>query len=168
MPWRHAIVALFLTLWSGIGRAQEAARIDPLRLPGAVLLCRSTPTGPTDSAAFVFEYVDGNGSEGQRTSFAAFDSVGEPLYMMVSAPGQGARGERVTRAVVVRFIPNGLGERVVLPDAPTSQAPPVGGADSVTRAKASTELLTDAEVAHARVLAEWFWEHRCTSSDASQ
>jgi hypothetical protein len=121
------------------------------------------PTGPADSAAFVFEYVDGNGSDGQRTTFAAFDSAGHPLYMMVSPPVQNSRAERQTFAIVVRFFPKSMGERVVVPSAPTSQGPLVGAADSATRGKPFSESLTDAEIAHAKALAEWFWIHRCKS-----
>jgi hypothetical protein len=163
-----AIVALCVILLSGIVSGQATGGSDPLGLPGPVIMCRQMPTTPADSAAFGFQFMDGNGSDEQRTSFAAFDAEGKPLYMMVYAPGQDARGEQAKHIVVVRFFPKGTGEWAVIPNGLTSQAPPVGGADSLSRAKTPEKELTDSEIAHARVLAGWFWAHRCMTSADGQ
>ena len=159
--WRNAFLTLSLAACPAVGVAQTSAEFDPLVLPGTVLLCRSLPTSPADSAAFAFEYVDGGGAGVQRTSFAAFDSVGQPLYMMVSAKGQHMG---FMHNVVVRFSPKGAGERVVLHSQRPPQTPPVGGPDSIDRSKPVEESLTDVEIARAKALAKWFWVHRCKSS----
>lgn len=166
---RYAFFLFAFSVCGGIAHAQSKIEFDPLGLPGSVLLCRSMPVTPRDSAAFVFQYLDGSGSEATRNSFAAFDSVGKPLYMMLSAEGAGSRGELQRKMVVVRFFAQkSTGGILVIPDPLSPEGRPVVPGDSTARPKVPQQPLTDEDVVHAKALAEWYWTHRCRNSVEGQ
>lgn len=170
MKWqrRCAILIACLAFYARSASAQVTVGVDPLSIPKGTLLCHSVRTDPADSTAFLFQYIDGNDSTRQRLSMIGFDSVGAPLYMMVSAPAENARGERLTYVFTVQFFPKAQGGRLISFDETPPQVAGAKRADSVTHRKPIEETLTDAEVAHAKVLAEWFWVHRCEDAVAEK
>lgn len=170
MRWqrRRAILIACLAFYARSASAQVTMGVDPLSIPKGTLLCHSVRTDPADSTAFLFQYIDGNDSIRKRLSMIGFDSVGTPLYMMVSAPAESARGERLTYVFTVQFFPKAQGGRLISFDEASSQIEGEKGADSVAHRKPIEETLTDAEVAHARVLAEWFWIRRCEDAVAEK
>lgn len=155
-----AIVLTCLTLRAGIAQGQ-AIPFDPLAVPNAALLCHAFAAVPEDSAAFVFEYVDGPESGRSRKSAVAFDSGGTPLYMTVVAPGKDALGEQQTYALALRFYPKSQGARMILPEQMTAEPPRTGRVDSVKPSQVAEEQLNAIDIAHAQDLARWFWAHRC-------
>jgi hypothetical protein len=156
----RACLVAYCILYTELASAQAIVGSGGFSIPNGTLICRSIPAGPTDSAAFIFQFVDGIDSARQRLSLVAFDSAGRSVYMLVSAPARTSTGESRTDALAVRFVPKTTGGRVVLPRMLSGQVP-MNGSDSATREKLIEEELTQAELGQARTLAEWFWSHRC-------
>jgi hypothetical protein len=152
-------LALCLVVWLGPVGAQATAEIDPLVLPNAVLLCRAKPVTPADSAVFVFHYVDPVGTNGRRTTSIAFDSIGQPLYIVVTASQADINGDPLIYTVFARFFPKALGGRV---NVRNQRASPT---DSLVPHPVSVKQdLTNGDIARAKDLADWFWAHRCKNS----
>lgn len=150
----------FCILSSRLAAAQAVVGSGGFSIPNGTLICRPLPAATTDSAAFIYQFVDGIDSARQRLSLVAFDSGGHPVYMLLSAPARDSTGESGTDAFAVRFVPKTMGGRVVLSTKGRGQAPMNRG-DSAARGKTVEEPLSQAELDQARMLAEWFWSHRC-------
>ena len=133
-------------------RAQTADTLDLLALPRPVMMCQSLPPTPEDSAAVVLQFLDGVERPDPRKSLVAFDSAGTPLYATFIAAQSTTDGARTVHGIGVRFFgADRSGTRVIASRGPR---------DSVAT-RADSVSLTDAEVARARELAVWFWNHRC-------
>jgi len=137
---------------------QASNDLDPLKGPSGIMLCRSIPAKPADSAAFMFEFVDGVDSTDRRTSLIAFDSAGGPLFMMVDQPWQNAKGHHGQLMIAARFAPVPSGGRLFI--APRMMATP-DGTDSVQIPKGVEEEMSVAEVRQAETLARLLWNRRC-------
>lgn len=152
----HLAIGVFLTVAAlaaaaPIG-AQAADALDMLAPPTTVMMCRSHPPAPEDSAAVVLEFVDGAEQPHGRKSLVAYDSLGGPLHATIIASHPSTNGGFTITGIGVRFagdVRGGWRMAAIL----------TPGAGSPTREKSVS--LTDAEVARARELAVWFWDHRC-------
>jgi hypothetical protein len=156
----RACLVAYCILSTELATAQAIVGSGGFSIPKGTLVCRPVPAAATDSAAFIFQFFDGIVSARQRLSVVAFDSAGRPVYMLVSAPARTSTGESRTDALAVRFVPKTMGGRVPVSPKATVQVPMNGG-DSATHGNIVEEPLTQAELAQARMLAEWFWSHRC-------
>src|SRR4051812_1296802 len=151
---RSIRMALCLALLSGQSGAQVSAEFDPLMLPGTVLMCRSVPVTPADSAVFVFQYLDPAGLKDHRRTSVAFDSAGRPLYMIIVAPETEVNGDPVINTVIARFSPKALGDRVIVRNRRASPTDSV-----VPHPTSSKQELTEGDISRAKTLANWFWAH---------
>lgn len=163
----RATLVACVALFARVLGAQGNGEFDPLGVPGATLICRPIPVEPADSAAFEFEFIDGSDLGAQRITLLAFDSVGTPLFMMLYAPTKISSSRQRKYFFEVQFYPDRKGVRLVSGDETTSRDS-TGSADSVKHNNPKEETLTTAEIAHAKVLAEWFWTHRCKGSVADR
>ncbi len=159
---RCTVISGLLTLAGSLAVAQAPTGADELSPPTGNLLCRLLPTNLADSAAFVFEYVDGDDSVSQRVSLAAFDQRGAPLYMLVHAP-KGAAANRRLDVLAIQFVPKTQGGRVIFAEASTAPRSPAANLNSSASSGLYEETLTDAELTRAKLLAEWFWVRRCAA-----
>lgn len=147
-----ALLAAGLHAAGGAARAQAADTLDVLAPPRPVMMCRSLPPTPEDSAAVVLQFLDGVERPHPRKSLVAFDSAGTPLYATIIAAQSTADGGHTVHGIGVRFFgADRGGTRVIASRGPR---------DSVAT-RADSVSLTDAEVARARDLAVWFWNRRC-------
>lgn len=158
---RCVIFVVGVTLFATSARGQAPTVFDPLGLPGSTLVCHSLAVDPADSAAFEFEYVEGSGAATRRISLATFDSAGAPLYLAIHAPWTNPSGENQIHTIIVQFFPEVTGGRLIVSDGATTQTSPPVNADRAISFKSKEETLTDADLARAKVLANWFWSHRC-------
>ena len=123
------------------------------------MLCRPISEKAIDSAPIQLEFREGTDPFGQRVTSAFFDSSGAPRFMILAAPWTVSDTSFRLYMVVVRFQPKRVGVtsivRVRYPS-PTS--------DSVTRDSTIKEIMAEPALAHAEVLAKWFWIHRCNGA----
>lgn len=157
---RQAVLTACLICSVSAANAQSPIASDQLSIPNGTQMCRSVPTEPADSIAYLFQFIDARDSSHDRISMIAFDSAGAPLHMMLSIPGIYLQHERKLYMFAVEFFPTSQGGRLILPEN-TARRPTIAKGDTVGRVAPVEETLTAAEVARAKTLAEWFWAHRC-------
>jgi hypothetical protein len=155
------VLIAFLTCCVPALNAQTPTASDQLSIPNGTQMCRSVPAEPADSAAYLFQFIDARDSSHDRISMIAFDSAGAPLYMLLSVPGTNPQHERRLYMFAVQFFPTSQGGRSIVPENAAARLPTTAKGDTVGRVTPIEETLTAAEVARAKILAEWFWAHRC-------
>lgn len=139
-----------------LARAQFALPSGP---PSAEpMMCRPVPVKPEDSAAFVFEYLEGDSAR-QRLTLVAFDSVGGPLHLMMSSTSTTIGDSLRVDLYGVQFFPTQQGGRLVISRTPEDSKSPIKG--GTENGQTSEQSLTQAQITDAKKLAEWFWSHRC-------
>jgi hypothetical protein len=129
--------------------------------PRATIVCRQVVPTPSDSADFIYDFMDGRDSLGQRTVLAAYDSSGKPLYMVVSVRSD--ERSQWPDMFAVRFYPTQKGGRVPSPSEGGTLPGNASGHDSISVKSVGKEM-TLAEIEDARHLAQWYWAHRCKGS----
>lgn len=151
----------------------QARKFDPLVLPnGGPMACRSFPVTPADSAAIVLDIADDGPGQRGRESVAAYDSLGTPLYILVTASEGTPAALTRMHIVAMRFMPVSSGARITVASDGTIVADTTAGArdaepGSVPLPRSGgglppgAKLLADSETVQVRRLAGWFWDHRC-------
>jgi hypothetical protein len=119
--------------------------------PAGPIACRQIEITAADSAAYVYEFLDGEKTP--RETLTAFDSAGTPLHMTVNLTEY---RDTVATAhnVAVRFTFGGFDLQV---DRSVRNGVQV---DESARVVSESEL-SESEVKSARQLAVWYWDHRC-------
>lgn len=139
----------------------QAQKFDALSLPKPGLLaCRVIVPRKADSAAVVVTFSDESESFQSREMTAAFDSLGNPLALLVFATkqlGDSSYGESYIlrlRAPIRGVHVSAIGK---LPPG-TSTTGPMPTPLSTETAKAPA---TEEDIHLARQLLKWAWDHRC-------
>jgi hypothetical protein len=140
-------------------RARADSAFDALTAPVSPMMCRPIALTGADSAALAFGFVDARGPIERRT-FAAFDSIGSPLYATVTTTFvAGPPGGGWAELMGMRFTPTTWGTRARREFAPDGLR-----ADSAAVAAIPIVLLSPEQLSRGRTLAEWIWAHRCADS----
>ena len=161
-------------LVAGAHRAVAQSRPpDPLRLPtSGTVICRAIPVMRGHAVAVLLQVSEESDTLSGRESEFAFDSVGNPIFMVVSVSDSG-EGERLNvHAIAVRFTPALEGyHRIFAEDstghafiATDSASIPQTVQDGSGALPAHRTPLRDDEFIEARQLAHWAWNHRCGKS----
>lgn len=138
----------------------QGGAFNPLAPSVGLLSCQSLPPTDADSASVVLHVTDSSSVVPMRESVIAYDSVGTPLFMTVSAREK--TGDDRKHALVIRFEPVRRGARMLIgadgePDSTFRPDPTVSAPDLPPGA---TPLMTS-EIIRARDLAVWVWARRC-------
>ncbi len=133
-------------------------------LPRGTLLCKQTAVTPSDSADVILDFTEWPDSGGERNALAAFDSTGRPLYMLVFI--RQASTKNWSDAFAVGFHPFSSGGRIPMPAGDERVPFSVRPADSADAKTSAQQELTKSEIDEARVLAQWYWAHRCKNSSS--
>lgn len=133
-----------------------AEAFDPLGLPTSALLCHvlTLPNkAPPHSIGFQFE--DGTLLINDRLISAVYDSVGNPMLLIMNATEKPRTGEPIMHSVSVSFPTGeaGTGFQFVNPRDEMSQS--------------NHEPLSPAMVKEAQNLAVWLWNHRCPQNSVN-
>lgn len=153
---RRRIFTLGLTLLlpTGVGRAQMAESSRLLAMPAGAVLCRSAPVTAADSAAFILAFRDtvtASAKSRARESTVAYDSLGRPLYMLVTVRDLAGSPPELT-LFAVRLAPFRAGGRVE-PDSDLPSAASFGAPRE--------SALTEADLEQAHRLATDLWMRGC-------
>jgi hypothetical protein len=132
-------------------RPTEPVRFDPLYLPGATLLCRPKPVPFTTLPVVVFEFEDGELMVSDRLINAAYDSLGGPRLLVMTATESAPDGSPIMHALSVSYPDDSpaTGFRAVSPPGVDESAVP-------------REVLSPAMITKSRDLMVWLWNHRCS------
>jgi hypothetical protein len=155
-----ASVGLVIALGIPIG-AQLSDTKAILALPAGFLMCHELSPTPVDSAAYVFEFRDGELSTGSRLLIVAYATSGSPRYLTARMI---ARPDSVTeraQLLAARFIPAPIGSRMGVTNRQVDTSEVATAADSAAGMPRGGKALTSEELIRARDLSVWFWEHRC-------
>lgn len=145
-------LALLLPIGDGIAQSVESSRL--LAIPAGAVLCRPVQVTPTDSATFILKFRDtvtAAPKSRARESTVAYDSLGRPLYMLVTIEDLAGSPPELT-LFSVRLAPFRLGVRVE-PDSDLPSAASFGA----PRERA----LTEADLEQAHRLATDLWTRGC-------
>lgn len=145
-----------LLLWPGVVGVLQLSSTVPdtfFDTPSGLFACHQLDVTAADSAASVFEFVDGESRP--RETRAAFDSSGAPLYMTVQSV-ESKPAVSIGHNVAVRFASGGIYLRI---EKPIRNGEIIHTALQVT---AEEELSAD-EMKKSRILALWLWAHRCAA-----
>jgi hypothetical protein len=133
------------------GAAASESAEGPFAIPTGKLSCgpyalpRSAPPG-----LLGYQFHDRRLTVDERLMQAGYDSTGNPVMLVVTAPERMGDGQPATHVLSVWFPrdspPSGF--RVLHPE---------------IRTDTTTEPLSAAMVAQARNLAIWLWNHRCNA-----
>lgn len=145
---------------------QRPPNSDAFALPSSRLLCkaveppsRNSPTG----AAFEYQFKDGI-EPNDRNITVKFDSTGSPISLIMERweePSSAYMQESVLGVAFTRDSATGLRSRLRTDKGSAPGARTAGDSLSGWHAR---EPLSKDELAQARVLARWLWEHRCAKS----
>jgi hypothetical protein len=149
------ILTLLLLTNSGCATVQLASThlaepFDPLGLPTSALLCHvlTLPNkAPPNSIGFQFQ--DGTLLINDRLISAVYDSVGNPMLLIMNATEKPVVGDAIMHSVSVSFPKGepGIGFQFVNPRDDTI--------------KSQHEPLSPSMIKEAQNLAAWLWNHRC-------
>ena len=156
-----ARVTTAIVMFSACASAQSQSP-GKFFLPHGTILCKQTPVTPSDSADIILDFTEWPDSGGVRNALAAFDSTGRPLYMLVFM--RQASTKNWSDAFAVRFHPFSAGGRIPMPAGDDKAPFNVRPADSADAKTSAQQDLTKSEIDEARILAQWYWAHRCNNS----
>ena len=143
---------IYLLLALGLGVFVRGEKVPEhfFDAPSGPFACHALEATPADSAASIFEFIDGEVNA--RETLAAFDSAGTPLYMTVQMT-ESTPPMDVSHNVLVRF--RALGEYLRI------EKPFKDGKLVEEFARMTNHPLTAGEMAKSEQLAVWLWDHRC-------
>lgn len=138
------------------GQATPAAALS-LPLNGA-LVCQAIP----DPQGTILEFTDSVQSFTKRETTLSYDTLGNPLQLVVLALGNPVQGRAVGQLVVVRFSPKAEGATTSVNGYdPNLVLPLLSAEDSIDNLPPGWKEATATEVQRARCLALDFWKRRC-------
>jgi len=156
--WTVATIGLG-ALWTRTANPQGIA-VDPLALPVRALLCRPNPPGPVVPGLLVVTIVEqppDSITQG-RTFTASYDTMGVAISILITMHERVLPNIDQLTAIGVEFGTSAKGVRAV---GSTSSAI---GTPGVPEMVPRRETLTEADIARARQLAAWLWNHRCRAA----
>jgi hypothetical protein len=153
------VLILFLLVDTGCATAQSVKPFDPLGLPTSTLLCRPLPSPQTlRHGTRAFQFEDGVLLVDDRLMSAVYDSVGNPLLLVMTATSRVGDTQPTMHELSVSFPADGPAEGFQL-----VRAPSAGDAIEPKR-----EVLSPGMIAESRSLAVWLWDHRCIEAKTTK
>ena len=158
------VLVALITWAAGIEAQSKSDTLDPLSPPaGQMLICKSLPVTPDDSADVVLQFMDGGESLGERKTTIAYDAAGTPLSLVLSTEGSTAAGRGVLHLIIIRFQPTSDGAHGTLDEKQARTATPeIQNVDSKNSLPPGWNNTTPEEITRARDLALDFWRRRCS------
>jgi hypothetical protein len=126
-------------------------------------MCRSIAPSPADSAAFVFEFADGQMASGSRLLIVAYDSSGAPVYASIRVVGLPDSAIARAQLLAARFKGTRLGTRMRVIGGQIDSSEIATAADSAADMPRGAKVLSKEELARAYELSVWLWNHRCAA-----
>jgi hypothetical protein len=126
-------------------------------------MCRSIAPSPADSAAFVFEFADGQMASGSRLLIVAYDSSGAPVYASIRVVGLPDSAIARAQLLAARFKGTRLGTRMRVIGGQIDSSEVATAADSAADMPRGAKVLSKEELAQAYELSVWLWNHRCAA-----
>jgi hypothetical protein len=157
------VVVALITWAAGIEAQSKSDTLDPLSPPaGQMLICKSLPVTPDDSADVVLQFMDGGESLGERKTTIAYDAAGTPLSLVLSTEGSTAPGQGMLHIIIIRFQPTAEGAHGTLDERQAGlMAPEVQDGDFKKSLPPGWNKTTPEEISRARDLAVDIWKRRC-------
>ena len=155
------LLALLLVVTAGCASAparapavkpEAVSGFEPFRLPGAVLMCRVKALPPSTPPSWLaFEFEDGTLMIDDRLIGVAYESLGNPRVLVMTATERTVGGEPNMHAYSISF-----------PDsAPPTALHGVISGPGQAPSRSKPEHLSAPAIANARDLMVWLWNHRC-------
>jgi hypothetical protein len=148
----RAVMNMLLPLATACAHVSAVAAPDPVALPGLKFSCRILSlSGLPLHGAVGFQFEDGALLVNDRLISAVYDSLGNPLLLVITGTDSTRGAPGTVRGISVSF-PAGepaVGFQVV--EVTTTSV----------RSETKREPLSRPMLAESRKLAKWLWGHRC-------
>jgi hypothetical protein len=160
-------MALFVVMLQVATHAVLGAQTPELKAvlsrPSGPIMCREIATSAADSAAFVFEFADGQIATGTRLLITAYDSAGAPVYAALRLIARPDTAVERVQLLAARFTGVRSGSRMRVIDGKIDSSEVLTAADSAAQMPRGGKVLSQEELMRAYELSVWLWNHRCAA-----